>query len=153
LAARGRVKRGEVTDVPEPAVHRTIVCVDIEGFGARRRTHPDQVAVRAGLYRALQQAFTRSGICWKDCYCEDRGDGALILVAPEVPKTLLAAGVPGELAEAAREHNQDHGHQARMRLRLALHAGEICQDAHGVTGTAINVAFRLLDAELLRTGA
>ena len=137
-------------DVPEPAVHRTIVCVDVEGFGARHRTHPDQVAIRSGLYGALQRAFARPGMGWEDCYREDRGDGALILVASEVPKALLAAGVLGELCGSVREHNQAHDHAARMRLRLALHAGEICHDAHGVTGAAINVAFRLLEAEPLK---
>jgi hypothetical protein len=31
-----------------------------------------------------------------------------------------------------------------------MHAGEIHHDQHGVTGTAINTAFRLLDAEPLK---
>ena len=37
-----------------------------------------------------------------------------------------------------------------MRLRLALHGGEVSHDAYGVTGTAITLAFRLLDAGPLR---
>jgi hypothetical protein len=110
--------------VLEPAVHRSIVCVDVEGFGAQHRTRPDQGAVRQGLYQALEGAFARSGICWEDCYCEDRGDGALILVGPQVPKAVLAAGIPSELAAAVRAHNQGCGQGARMRLRLALHGGK-----------------------------
>jgi tetratricopeptide (TPR) repeat protein len=136
--------------VLSPAVHRAIVCVDVEGFGDRRRTNPDQVVARDGLYRALSRAFTRSGMCWEDCYHEDRGDGALILVPSDVPKSLLVTDVPRELASALSEHNQAHDRQARIRLRLAVHAGEIHHDAHGVAGTAINVAFRLLEADPLK---
>ena len=133
-----------------PPLHRAIICVDVEGFGDPRRTGPDQLAVRAGLYRALRAAFARSGASWQDCYHEDRGDGVLILVPPEVPKYLLAASVLGELAEALGEHNQAHRPQARIRLRLAMHAGEVCRDEHGVAGAAINTAFRLLAAEPLK---
>ena len=38
-----------------------------------------------------------------------------------------------------------------MRLRVALHAGEIYQDGHGVGGAAINHAFRLIEAPALRS--
>jgi len=55
-----------VSGVP-PAVHRTIECVDVQGFSDRRRTNPDQVAVRSGLYGSLQAAFARSGISWDLC--------------------------------------------------------------------------------------
>ena len=136
--------------VLSPAVHRTIVCVDVEGFGDRRRTNPDQVVARDGLYCALSRAFARSGMYWEDCYHEDRGDGALILIPPDVPKSLLVTDVPRELAAALSEHNQAHDRQERIRLRLAVHAGEIHHDAHGVAGTAINVAFRLLEAAPLK---
>src|SRR5690242_15605502 len=48
------------------AVHRTIVALDVEGFGARQRTNRNQLAVRDGLYRALHEAFQRAGIPWDD---------------------------------------------------------------------------------------
>lgn len=133
-----------------PAVHRTIVCVDVEGFNDRRRTNPDQVAVRHGLYGSLRAAFARSGIPWDLCYHEDRGDGVLILVPPEVPKNRLVAHVLYELASAVAEHNRAHDAGARIRLRIVIHAGEIVHDEYGVAGTALNHAFRLLDAELLK---
>ena len=80
-----------------PALHRAILGVDIEGFADRRRTNLDQIAMRDGLYRCLRIAFASSGIAWTACYHEDRGDGALILVPPEVPKSLLVAHLPQEL--------------------------------------------------------
>jgi hypothetical protein len=74
----------------------------------------------------------------------------LILVPPQVPKAALAAAVPGELAAAVHAHNEVHDPNARMRLRLALHGGEVLYDAYGVTGTAVNLAFRLLEAGQLK---
>jgi hypothetical protein len=62
----------------------------------------------------------------------------------------LVTDVPRGLAAALSEHNQAHGQQARIRLRLAVYAGEIHHDAHGVAGTAINMAFRLLEAAPLK---
>jgi tetratricopeptide (TPR) repeat protein len=132
------------------ALHRAILGVDVEGFADRRRTNPDQMMVRDGLYRCLQVAFAGSGIAWDLCYCEDRGDGALILVPPEIPKSVLVSRFPQELSVALRAHNQAHAAGSRIRVRLAVHGGEVHHDGHGVTGTAVNVTFRLLEAAGLK---
>ena len=129
------------------AVHRTIVAVDVEAFGARRRTNRDQVAVRDGLYRATQEAFGKAGIPWVDCDHEDRGDGMIVLIGPEVPKSLFVESLPAALADALRRHNGGHPEMERIRLRMALHAGEVNYDGYGVTATAINLTFRLLESD------
>lgn len=132
------------------AVHRAIVVVDVEGFGDQRRTNQHQLAVRDGLYRAMQDAFGRAGIPWDNCDHEDRGDGVFVLVPAEVPKALLAESLPPALVTALRAHNDRHPEPERIRLRMALHAGEVHYDQHGVTAVAVNLAFRLLDADLLK---
>ena len=132
------------------AVHRAIVVVDVEGFGDRGRTNADQVAVRDGLYRAMQDAFGRAGIPWDKCGREDRGDGVFVLVPAEVPKALLAESLPPALVTALSAHNGEHPGPERIRLRMALHAGEVHYDQHGVTAVAVNLAFRLLDAGPLK---
>lgn len=133
------------------AVHRAIMVVDVERFGDPARTNLNQLAVRDGLYKALTQAFGDSGILWESCVSEDRGDGALILVPPEVPKTYLVTGLPGRLAAAVSRHNARCAVPERMRLRTAIHAGEVYRDAHGVAGTAVNHTFRLAEAPALRS--
>ena len=125
--------------------------VDIERFGDPSRTNLDQLTVRDGLYKALIHAFDNSGISWSTCVTEDRGDGALILVPPQVPKSLLVTTIPTALVDAVSMHNAACPVQARIRLRMALHAGEIHGDAHGFAGTAINHAFRLLDSPALKS--
>ena len=90
------------------AVHRSIVVVDVEGFGDQRRTNAHQVTVRDGLYGVMREAFGRAGISWDDCGREDRGDGVFVLVPAEVPKGLLVESLPSALVAALRAHNEAH---------------------------------------------
>jgi hypothetical protein len=128
------------------AVHRTIVAVDVEGFGDRHRTNSNQVAIRNGLYGAMREAFLQAGIPWNDRDHEDRGDGMFILVGSEVPKSLFVESLPSALASALRRHNGTHSGPEQIRLRMALHAGEVNYDQHGATAVSINLTFRLLEA-------
>jgi class 3 adenylate cyclase len=134
----------------QPAVHRTILVVDVEGFGDRRRTNAHQVAVRDGLYRVLQLGFQRAGIQWSACDHEDRGDAVFVLAPADVPKAPFVESLPAKLIEAIREHNAAHAEAEQIRLRMALHAGEVYLDDHGATGASINLAFRLSDANQLK---
>jgi hypothetical protein len=132
------------------AVHRTIVAVDVEAFGDRRRTNRNQVAVRDGLYRTMQDAFNHAGIPWVDHDHEDRGDGIFILVSSEVPKSLFVEALLPALVTALHMHNDTHPDGEHIRLRMALHAGEVNYDRHGVTAASINLTFRLLDSDAVK---
>lgn len=132
------------------AVHRTIVAVDVEGFGARFRTNRNQVAIRDGLYGAMREAFHHAEIPWNDRDHEDRGDGMFILVGSEVPKSLFVESLPSALVNALRRHNTTHSDSERIRLRMALNAGEVNYDKHGATAVSINLTFRLLECHLVK---
>ncbi|MFD9699082.1 hypothetical protein [Lentzea sp. NPDC059081] len=129
--------------------HCTIVAADIVGFGQHDR-NDIQVRIRHGMYEAMRAAFDTAYIPWQSCQHEDRGDGVLVLVPANVRKRLLADHLPTALVEALSLHNRAHPARERIRLRLALHAGEVNYDQHGVAGSAINHTFRLLDADVLR---
>ena len=133
------------------SVHHAIVVLDVERFGDPARTNLNQLAVRDAFYKAITMAFRESGVVWDNCVREDRGDGALILVPQDVPKICLVTSLPERLAAAVTQHNSVSPTAERIRLRMALHAGEVYRDAHGVAGAAINHAFRLVEAPLLRT--
>ncbi|WP_407690763.1 ATP-binding protein [Saccharothrix syringae] len=135
---------------PTQAVHRTIVVVDVEGFGDPRRTLPHQLGTRAGLYRVVADAVRAAGVPWEDCYHEDRGDGVFVLVPPGYAKAPLVEVLPGALVAALRAHNDAGPAAQRVRLRVAVHAGEVAFDGHGTTSTAVTTAFRLLDAPAVR---
>ena len=132
------------------AVHRTILLVDVAHFNDIRRTNVNQAAVRASLYDLLETAWVRAGIRWPDCDVEDRGDGLLMLAPPEIPKAMFVEALPGALVECLDGYNGLVDAEEQIRLRMALHAGEITYDAHGVVGRSINLTFRLLDSAVLR---
>ena len=132
-------------------MHRSILVVDVAKFADPGRNNADQVAVRDGMYEALTHAFATAGISWSNCASEDRGDGALVLIPPQVPKSWLVTRLPVHLVAALGGHNAACSTKARIRLRMALHAGEIHPDAHGVTGNAINRTFRLIEAPALKS--
>ncbi len=133
-----------------PAVPRTILVVDVEHFGVHSRTDSHRVRVRGDLYNLLQRVLRRAGVDWDSCYREDRGDGAFVLVPPEVPKALFSDNIPGPLAKALHRHNEACPEQERIRLRMALNAGEVIFDKAGAVSSALNDTFRLVDSTPLK---
>ncbi|HET9141443.1 ATP-binding protein [Actinophytocola sp.] len=127
-------------------MHRTILAVDIERFGDLARSDRDRMLVRDVLYRTLSAAFDDAGVGWSACDHEDRGDGVLVVIPSTVAKSVLVESVPESIEAGLLAHNSSAGPERRIRLRMVLHAGEVHYDAHGVVGTAVNHAFRLLDA-------
>ncbi|MGH3899073.1 MAG: hypothetical protein ACRDTA_12670 [Pseudonocardiaceae bacterium] len=127
-------------------LHQTIVVVDVARFTDPARTAHHQLAVREGLYNVLKGAFTEAGLDLGACTVEDRGDGKLILMPPEIDNGRLADQLPGRLVAGLRRHNAVHSAEAAIKLRVALHAGEVRQDGQGAVGQAVNDAFRILEA-------
>lgn len=132
------------------AVHRTILVVDVERFCDPARNNLDRLTVRDGMYRSLTQAFRAAAIPWSECDREDRGDGVLVVIPPTVAKGVLIESLPEHLISTLMTHNHTHAAAERIRLRMALHAGEIYYDDHGMVGRAINHTFRLLDTDELK---
>lgn len=130
-----------------PTEHRTIVVVDVAEFTRPDRSVPHQLAVQEGLYDVLRTALTAAGAGLDDCVIDDRGDGALILVSPSVSKSELADKLPDRLAAEIRRYNATRVLAAQFKLRVGLHAGDIRKNEHGWVGHAVNLAFRILDAE------
>ena len=145
----GNSRRGE-GGKPGPAVHRTVLVVDVAGFGAFDRTNPHRIVVRDGLYRALEASLAGVGVVFADCHHEVVGDGVLVLIPPDVAKTVVVQRLPDALAAELREHNERNDHGAQIRLRMAVHAGEVQYDNYGVVGVAVNFAHRLINSPALR---
>jgi hypothetical protein len=130
--------------------HNTIVVVDVEGFGRRSRTNPNKIRIRRGMYHGLERAFAAADIPWSGCRHADLGDGVLVLAPAQISKTLFVDLLLEALAYELVAHNTAHPLPERIRLRLALHAGEVSYDDHGVTGSSILHAQNLVDAPQLK---
>lgn len=139
----------EVTEPSGPwkAAHNTILAVDVEGF---TQSGVDSLAVREGLYTTLKRAFEEAGIPWDVIRQEDRGDGALILAPADVSKSKFVDQLPQRLQAGLRRHNLSHPEQAQIRIRVALHAGEVHVGDAGAVGSSLVLTFRLLDSKAVR---
>jgi hypothetical protein len=130
-----------------PAIHHTIVAVDIADFTNPARTELHQAAMHNGLYRVLETAFNTAGVRWEACKREDRGDGVLILVPSEFSKTLVVDQLPNLLVSGLARYNAVHAREALIQLRMAVHSGEVYHEAEGKVSGALNNTYRFLDAE------
>jgi hypothetical protein len=124
--------------------------VDIAGFTDPRRDEYVQLYLREAMYHILQRAFDGSGVPWRACQHEDRGDGALIIVPPGISVDGLADPLPERLCGLIRVHNRLSSEDARIQLRAAAHVGKVYRDNHGFAGDAANHLFRLLETPALK---
>lgn len=123
--------------------------VDIASFSARR--DPDiQRCLRAAVHRIVREACRDAGLSWDACHHEDRGDGLFVIADPAAGIDVLLEPLVVRLLAGVRRHNKLAGREARIQLRVAVHAGYLHLDEHGATGVALNHLFRLLDAGPLK---
>ena len=123
------------------ARHLCIAVVDIERFGAR--SDQMQSVLRRRLRELLDGALEAVGVV-------DRGDGVAVLIDPLVGRQRLTVAFVTALREELRRYGVQVRGEASIRLRLSLHAGEVSEDRHGFSGTALNAACRVVDHQALR---
>jgi class 3 adenylate cyclase len=129
-------------------VTRSLVALDIEGYS--RRTNEGHLELRDALRTVRDEAFTRIGVPISAAETQDQGDAFLILVPPDVPKSQLVEDLTRELRTALRRFNQFRLPEQYMRLRVALHAGEVHLDGTGFGGESVIAVMRLIEADALR---
>ncbi|AHH99607.1 hypothetical protein GCM10010174_18170 [Kutzneria viridogrisea] len=132
-------------------LHRTIMAVDIEG--STTRTNPVRARNRQLMYELVEQALHLGGIAaeHRDEF-HDLGDGVLVVIhpVPQAPKTVLLNTVIPTLRELLAEHAARHPEQS-LRLRAAVHTGDVHYDARGCYGEDVDITFRLLNSQKLKT--
>jgi hypothetical protein len=135
-------------------LHRAQHCVlfgcDVAGFTDDRRDDEVQLAVRAALYGLVSEAFDEAHLPWDECLHEDRGDGILVVIPARMPSATVVDPLLVHIHAGLRRHNRLAGDAADIRLRVAVHIGEVHRDPHGLAGVAVNHLFRLLDAPVLK---
>lgn len=126
--------------------YRVLLAADIERSAGRG----DEALrkIRDVLRTALRESAERSGIDWDACLSRDTGDGMWLILPAGVQKTLLLHPLARELAALLQAHNRMAGPPAQVRVRLSLHAGDICLVPDGEPyGRPFEVTARMLDAD------
>lgn len=124
----------------------TVLLTDVVGFTSSSRNHKDRRTIREVLFDMTQSML--NGI--DDVRSEDRGDGMLTVVWPGIPTAAVVDRLLREMLPALDQHNRSHGDPTRFQLRAAVDVGPVMSDAMGVSGDAINVIARLVEAPLLK---
>ncbi|WP_052851488.1 hypothetical protein [Streptomyces avicenniae] len=129
-------------DMPE---YRALLAVDISRSAGRGDVALRQI--REALLTALRASFACSGIDWRASLRQDLGDGMRVAAPAGTPKAALVHPLVHELTARLRAHNRLAGPLTQVRVRIALHAGDVRVGRDGtVVGRPLEVLARLLDA-------
>jgi hypothetical protein len=126
----------------------TVMLSDVVGFGADWRTDEDRRVIREALFSMTHTVLQDLPDVWS---WDDRGDGLLTVVLPSVPTAKVIAHLHKELPGALEEHNRVYPDSARIQLRVAINVGPVVSDIMGVSGEAIIITARLVEAPVFKT--
>jgi hypothetical protein len=126
-----------------------MLTLDIAGFTRPDRDEEVRIYIRKAFYAMLREALHGSGIPWDRCYREDRGDGALVIMSPDIPARCIIDPFPERMRGLIRVYNRMSIPAAQIQVRAAAHIGPVYRDDHGLVGDDINLLCRMLDAEPL----
>jgi hypothetical protein len=105
---------------------------------------------RYTMYQVIQEAAGAAELRWTDCEREDRGDGFFLLAPPGYSVHSLIISLAPEISRRLSQINKGLPPKQQLRLRMAVHDGELTHDDHGVVSPDLNLLFRLLNAPALR---
>jgi CRP-like cAMP-binding protein len=124
----------------------TILYSDVVGFSSSDRSDADRLVIRKALLDMTRLTLQRVPGAWS----QDRGDGLLTVVPPSVPTADVIALLHRELPPALDRHNRTDRESTRFRLRIAVDVGPVTSDTIGVSGEAIIIAARMLEAPIFK---
>ena len=129
------------------AVHKTILVLDIEKFGPR--LHLEQAEAQRVMYMLLRQVLAGAEVEQTAMRTEDRGDGVFVVLDADISKVKVIRAVLAQLPIALHDYNRLASDPAKIRMRAAVHAGDVEITNEGVVGTPAIEAFRLVNSKKL----
>lgn len=140
---------------PMNSLNGVIIAVDINGFAQDDRSDIDRKVLRDVLNNVLMVALRDSGIKKKVIQAKDTGDGLLCLPPQDASKKNIVTHFIPSLIKSLTQHNSTAPSNQKIKLRVVLHSGEYIKDQNvlagkGYVGHELNMAFRLLDSDILR---
>src|SRR5205823_7206429 len=105
-------------------------------FSHPRRTDPMRLRLRDRLYQLIGETMAAAGIDRKRAVWVDIGDGVIVLLEPNLALARVVWAVIADFCVSLAEANRQAPSNERLRLRMALHRGEVLIDDHGFVGSA-----------------
>lgn len=105
---------------------------------------------RYTMYQVIQEAAAAADLNWNSSYHEDRGDGLFLLAPPDYSVHSLVISLAPEISQRLSRINKALPPEHQLRLRMAVHDGDLAHDDHGVVSLDLNLLFRLVNAPALR---
>jgi hypothetical protein len=129
--------------------YRALLACDIAGSAGRGEQRLQEI--RRVLRSTLFDALSIADLDPRNFLYVDTGDGCQLVAPAALPKAGLLFPLLPELNSRIREHNRNTCADTRLRVRAAVHAGEIRLDPDGtVSGAPFEALARLLDSAPLR---
>jgi hypothetical protein len=136
----------EVDDAPR--VRRLCISVDIERYS--RWDAEDQHLAQTGLNVVLDGVARRCDPPRSSWTRQPTGDGELAVLPPGIDEGQIISDFVRELAAALYRHNRRLSEDARIRLRVGMHAGMTRVSDLGFAGRATVLVARLRDCPQVR---
>ncbi|WP_031525373.1 hypothetical protein [Streptomyces sp. NRRL F-5123] len=132
--------------------YRALLACDIADSAGRGEQRLQEI--RRVLRSALSDSLGLADLDAADFTYVDTGDGCQLVAPAGLSKARLLHPLLPELGTRIRGHNRQARQDAQLRVRAAVHAGEIRIDPEGtVSGAPFEALARLLDSAPLRNAA
>lgn len=128
---------------------RVVLAVDVQGFSKQVGRMRDLIA--GALDQMLTEAASAVGLDREQWDERPEGDGMVAVLPADVDLLRVVRKFVTELDLVLADHNESHAPAARIRLRVAMHAGSVTFGGKlGWGGDALIDLARLLDSQPLR---
>jgi len=136
-------------EVQPPASRRLCVVADVERFSGRGNLN--LLAIQGILREVIEAAVGHAGIPWHAVETEDKGDGLLVQLPPDIDEPRVIPALVSGASLALQRANARAPLPQRIRLRVAITQGIRHIGPTGRVGDAVIAACRMVDCQELRT--
>ncbi|WP_156184888.1 hypothetical protein [Allosalinactinospora lopnorensis] len=131
-----------------PPLRRLTIAVDAESYSSRNQH--GQLQLQRDLLAILHQACENGDLNRLEWDRQQQGDGELAILPPGTVEDRTISDFVGELDKALYHHNKMLNHEYRVRLRVAVHQGNIRIGDNGFVGKAVVAVCRMRDNDQVR---